>query len=290
MGPPHDILPPTLKVLRDVAKRVGKRVSKCKLYDPNVCKSDFLPTKPWMTNWLPGDLFEHQLRFKSDHRQVTIMANWECVQLDLRGFAPVTAMVFSINQPDRVMVTRRLLLHLKPQTWPVFVCRDGSSDSVARWLTIPEHIRLIKQLALGNGESLAVCANALRAYLMRPSADRVMSSFDILGRILDQLPLQESEHLDFTALPEKFRGLESLMRAWAIADDTERCERLSRASAKTLNRLVDTLRPMLNSIGTICAPLATSLCRKRQWPWAHWRNARVRRSCCWTKGERTRPA
>ncbi len=77
-----------------------------------------------------------------------------------------------------------------------------------------------------------------------------MSALDILGAVLDEVPFQESEPIDLAALPEEFLGLKSLVRTWAIADDTERSERLCRASTKALRRLAQRLRPQLGAIDT----------------------------------------
>jgi hypothetical protein len=239
-----------LNVLKHVAKRVRKRIARCNLYDPNVCKSDFLPTKPWMTRWLPGDLFEHQVRFKRRGHQITMRANAEYVLVELRGAASVRGVVFSVNLLDRIMVTKRLLLRLGPKAWPVFICRDDSSDTVAQWFKVSEHARFIEQLGLEDGEGLVVCANALRAYLKCPSQDRLMSFPETLTRIVEELPSEKSEPMDSSELPAQFHGLQPLIRLWAIADDADRSERVKRASVKILRHFVDTVYLQLDAIDT----------------------------------------
>ena len=63
-----------------------------------------------------------------------------------------------------------------------------------------------------------------------------------LPRAADETPV------DFSDLPADFIGLISLMKSWAVSDDQQRSEKLSRAPSPRLTRLVKQVTPHLGAI------------------------------------------
>ena len=116
-------------------------------------------------------------------------------------------------------------------------------------LNYPTLARCVDKLALGRHESLHVAANGLSIYLTTPlSKRRVVSAMRRTGSLIKQLPEAVEPSDDFAARPQRFSELIPLMRTWSISDDSDRGNKLARASTERLTRLVNAVTPHFKAI------------------------------------------
>src|SRR5437899_3270970 len=86
--------------LKEIGKKLGKRVYAANLFDANVCTSPRDPERPWEVLALPGDVFRHRLNITFEGHKVTLHANSDFVVVQVAGSFGVDAC--SINRRDKV--------------------------------------------------------------------------------------------------------------------------------------------------------------------------------------------
>lgn len=235
-------------IVRTLAKEFRGRTESTNCFNPNVCKSDFLPTKPSETKFLPGDCFEIEARFLWENHRFLASANNEFVDLSLRLVGVGCSPVFSVNRRDAVM---RFMERVKqPIAFPslVYAADSTSTAVVGSWLSVAANAECIRSFLLEEKDSLHVYGNQLSLFLFTPSRSRVAEMLPLLVRLTSHLKLVSDERIDFSILPKNFLPLKPLMKKWAVADDTERDSLISRASKASLKKLVDKVYPHIPAI------------------------------------------
>ena len=235
-------------IVRSLAKEFRGRTETTNCFNPNVCKSDFLPTTPSETKFLPGDCFELETRFLWEKHRFLASANKEFVDLSLRLVGVSCSPVFSVNRRDAVL---RFIERVKqPIEFPslVYSADSTSAAAVGSWLSVAANAECIRSFFLEEKDSLHVYGNQLSLFLFTPSRSRVVEMLPLLVQLKSHLVLVSDRRVDFGSLPKHFLPLKPLMKKWAVTDDTERDSLISRASKASLKKLVDGVYPLTPAI------------------------------------------
>jgi len=230
-------------ILKEIAKRSGKKIKTLNLFDPAVCKSPLDPKRPWLMRPLPGDLFRDQVSFEHQGRKLKLRANADFMVADICGNFDVAA-ACSINR-------RTFGKELKERipgfpSLPVFTSAANSDTNAL--LHSPILQRALGNLSLKEQESLHIHTDAIVLYLQRSSLEEVTSAITVACTLADELPLAVMQDPNLSDLPEQFQVLNALVDKWAISDDEERTERINDASESELDRLVQSVIPLLPAI------------------------------------------
>lgn len=235
-------------VVKNLAKEFRGKRKALNCFDANVCKSDFQPTRPWETKYLPGDLFESEVRFHWGKHKFCASANREFVWLALRLDGVVCSPIFTVNRQDRVMVIKTAVKQPKDFKLHIYAADAASAESVRTWLGVAANLECLRSFSLGEDDSLHVYGNQLKSYLRNPSQAKVVAMLPQLEELAAHLHLESEGVVDFSTLPAQFRQLKPLMEKWAVSDDFERSILVDKASTQTLNKLVKTVSPQLEAI------------------------------------------
>jgi len=235
-------------VVKNLAKKFRGKRKVLNHFDANVCKSNFLPTRPWETIYLPGDLFEFEVRFQWEDHKFCVSANREFVCLALRLSGVVCSPSFTINRQDRVVVIKTAVKPPKELPLQVYASDTTSAAIVSRWLSNAANLECVKSFFLGQNDSLHVYGNQLQIYLHNPPQAKVVAMLPQLEKLASHLHLESEDIVDFNTLPEQFRHLKPLLKKWAISDDHERSILVDKASMQTLKKLVQAVLPKMKAI------------------------------------------
>jgi hypothetical protein len=232
-------------VLRRMARTWRGRVRRCNHHDPNVCTTVLDWREALGGGKLPPDRFQHELRLTRREYDVTLRANDRYVVIDVRGDVTVDT-VFSINRPDRIVMTAVSSEGKKIGTWPVFLAHQGAAPSSAL-----EDGRLqaaIQALNLGPEESLHVYVGQAVVYGQPRSEQRLDELVNGIMAVVAALPSATPADTVPKDLPEEFRSLAPLIRAWAFGDDVKRSRAIEGSTRVQLQSLVDRVTPFLQKM------------------------------------------
>jgi hypothetical protein len=236
--------PPTpISLLRALAKAEKRPVRSVNVYDPDVC-GDFDLNAALEGAEPPPDRFRHEVRLSVAERRFAIRASDRYLAIDVRG--DFSAGLFSINRPSMLIafygeIRRSLAIgehsvytrHNDPD--PPALQRPGVREAILALRLEPDEIVNV----YGNGVS--VC---LRPRPQQP----LIGILQLLAKLANELPADESRPVPLGELPSEFRPLIPLIRKWGIGDDADRTERLERASRRQLQTLVRRVSPLFQSI------------------------------------------
>jgi hypothetical protein len=233
-------------MLKELAKRFKGKLSRCEVYDANVCATRTVADRPWELIAVTGQPFLHRLRFPCGRRKVTVLASETYVHGSASG--TFGSRPFTINAKQRVFRSEfAQSLLLGGARYPVFT-EDGSvSAEQTDLLSRPELMALIARSSLREGESLYFTKGEMGFYLKRTDTDRISGVIDVLVKLADRVETLE-QRPDLKVLPSQFHPLIPLIQRWALADDSERQDLLEAASATTLRALVDDVSPYFEAI------------------------------------------
>lgn len=235
-------------IVRSLAKEFRGRTKNTNCFNANVCKSNFLPTKPWETKFLSGDCFELEARFLWENHRFLASANNEFVDLSLRLVGVGCSPVFSVNRRDVVMRFGERVE--KPIAFPflVYAADSTSAATVGSWLSVAANAECIRSFFLEEKDSLHVYGNQLSLFLFTPSRSRVTEMLPLLVQLTSHLVLVSDGRIDFGSLPKHLLPLKPLMKRWAVTDDAERDFLICKASKASLKKLVDGVYPLIPAI------------------------------------------
>ena len=200
-----------LAVLRDVARHVRKPVRKCAFVE-FLCKTELAPYRPWEIKAIPGDLFHHEVRFKQGPFQVSARVNDEWMSIWFKLAKAVFA------KSDLRQVGSYIRDALQPLNW-------NQKEDVRGGL------------------------NGFWFYLKPQSGDEVLRLVERISELTSGYVHLEVGP-DFHDLPSQFHPLIPLLKRWSDSDDADRREKLSGASRRTLEKPVNTGRPLLTAINS----------------------------------------
>lgn len=244
-----------LAELRAFAQAHSGRVTKCRIFDANVCAWEKQQGKPW--ELVPADGTPLALRTASTFgsRRVEAMANPDYIALFLH--ADLRMAPLSVNRPDenaalfqgrfravdRVLLVENSRYEIFTPTGTLSVAQESLLDNVG-------FLNLVEALRLSGDEGLHISSDGYRIYLRSRSAELLERIVGLgvtsLDEIRDQNRADEAQQID--CLPEAFRSLAPFVRKWAIDDDVARESLIGNSDASELIRLVDALSPYMAAI------------------------------------------
>jgi hypothetical protein len=172
-------------LLRELAKRLGKRVRKINLLDRNVCTSPISRERPWEILALPGDMFRHFVNFEFAGRQVKLLASGELLVVQVRGSLDVE--VLSFNRQDKVFNLQRSSFQIDKLP-SVIVFARGSCGDIRGFLGSPDLQRALTLLLEKPVASLHIYRNGLVLYDRPEASDEVLLALDALCDLASRLP------------------------------------------------------------------------------------------------------
>jgi hypothetical protein len=237
-------------MLQDLAKQFKGKLSSCQVYDANVCTTRSAPGRPWDLEVVSGEPLTERLKFTRRGRKVTVLANNAYVNGAATG--TFASRPFTVNAKQKVVFRSEFADTLSVGTarYPVFT-EDGKVSSEQRsFLGRPELLSLVAQAGFEEGESLYFTKGEIGFYLRRTHDS------EHVGRLIAQvIELAESleaieEGPKLELLPAQFHPLIPIIRAWAVADDSERSDLLDATPRHVLRALVEEVSPYFDAINS----------------------------------------
>ncbi len=159
-------------------------------------------------------IFQESIRFHRNGLPTEIRFNGSLAVLESK--ININAGIWSINYPDRIMVTRQ------PQTepmmvgrWPLFVAGPLSSAADTIWHS--QTFRdLLNSLALGKRESLHFYRNAVAFYAEASDVPNFTRRAETLLAFLQRYAPTESRTNRIVQIPAAFQDLKDVAQVWAI--------------------------------------------------------------------------
>jgi hypothetical protein len=243
--------------LKEFAKAFDRKVSKCRIFDANVCAWNIEPERPWELVPVAGFPFTLRTAGKFGNQRFEAMANAEYIALFLRSDLPIDA--FSVNQPDKNAapfygqpraVDRVLRMPKNQKRYAVFTPNGSLSAKQESLLDADEFRALLEGLQLADDESVHVSGSGLEIYLRGRSVDLLRKTVGLGAALLNALGATEApaELSQVEDLPKAFQPLVPLMRKWAIGDDIERESLIEDSEASELSDLVAAVAPYMVAI------------------------------------------
>jgi hypothetical protein len=234
------------KVLEEIARRRGSKVSACQEFDPNVCTFTQDPRNRAVLVASSGQPFLSKTIFQAGGLKVRLFANDSFLRAMLLHDLDVEP--FSLNRTDRVQLLKPAgQIVLAGRSYPV-ATRSGSVPGPHSGLfNTAGFLRLVETVNMGKEESLHVYGNGMAIYLVSPSAERADRIIEAGANFLSPLPAR-SRKADLRGLPANFAPLLPLVQAWGTLDDEEREERRDKAPRPALQTIVEQVKPYLLAI------------------------------------------
>jgi hypothetical protein len=238
-----------VKSLNEIAQKLRKRTTSLNLIDPQVSRTpsdwkDVFSGKP-----LSPDRFSRKVSYKVNDFRITLRVNDEYLVADIRGAfnnSIICSFVTkSVHNPAMYLSSNAIC---RNYGFKVFVDSNLNSEKTISFLQNRSFQRFVNELRLSPKESLHIGYGWASLYLQRFMCDDVLQTLDTLYQLLALLPFKEEMPISFEGLPEQFKILIPLMKRWSISDDNDRSEKLSKASSKTLTRLVQVVTPNFDKI------------------------------------------
>ena len=235
------------RVLQELAKRFNGKLSRCEVYDANVCTYRSVPDKPWELVTVSGEPFHQRLRCTYRGRKIKVLENRTYTNGIVTG--TFASSPFSVNTKQRVGFQSEYAstLAVAGVQYPVFTEDGRLSQSQEDLLGGAELASLVEQSNLREGEMLYFTKNEIGFYLMQPTTDHVSGVIDRVIDLAERVEIAE-EKLNLKLLPVQFYPLIPLIERWAFPDDSERNDLLDVASKSALRALIDEVDPFLEVI------------------------------------------
>ena len=236
-----------IQVLQELAKIFKGRLSRCLVYDANVCSFRSIPDRPWELVPVSGEPFVQELRFTHNHRRIKVLGNSSYVAGSISG--TFANRQLSLNAKEKLGVRSLYAGDLSAGSgkYPIFTEDGRLSQDQASLLVVPELVSLVEQSNLQEGESLHFTQGEVGFYLKLPTTNRVSSVINSAIELVAKIGMAEKK-LDLKLLPMKFHPLVQLIEKWALSDDSERDDLLASATKRRLRQLVDEVDPYLQAI------------------------------------------
>jgi hypothetical protein len=236
-----------INVMRQLAGEHGKRLSRTKVCDANVCRWTINSDRPWEFTFYEGEPFSKALQFTSRNLRIRTFANSTYLELGIIG--DFSAEPFAINRPERNgSAMRPAGSHVVGSAkYPIFT-KDGKlSATQIELLETPESVNLIRSSNLQEREMIFVRNGTVGIYLVQPALVHAKNLIDRALDLAERLPVESGDR-DLEKLPKPFHPLIPLIKKWAIGDDLERDEALADSSKQTLAAVVEEVEPYLTMI------------------------------------------
>jgi len=207
----------------------------------------FRPTSQEVNLFDPNlnDKSTRLLKFKDDQdNKFKIWVFTDTVKLE----TPLTtALLFSINFPDKVCLAKKLLLE-ESGIGKIFT-NNSKDDQIQLCIKLLKDD--LKSLNFDFNEGLTVYRNSLQLTLKQDR--QMLLEIEIFKKIKSLIELNfpdETDEIDFCDLPTDLRQILIKFGALAISDDFERDERVQTLTENQRTELIETLEPKLENINS----------------------------------------
>jgi hypothetical protein len=245
--------------LKELAKAFDRKVSKCRIFDANVCAWNKKSERPWELMPVVGSPFTLRTAGNFGTYRFEAMANPEYIALFLRSDLSIASL--SVNQPDKNAavfygksraIDRALLVHRNKKRYAVFTSTGSLSTMQEALLDANEFRNLIEALQLADDESIHVSGGGLALYLRGRSVDSLRGILALCAALLNALNPEKmpaaADVSQIEDLPEAFRPLAPLVHKWAIDDDIERESLIEDSEVSELSDLIAAVAPHMAAI------------------------------------------
>jgi hypothetical protein len=234
-------------ILQELVRRFNGKLSRCEIFDANICTSRSMPDRPWELIPLSGEPFSQRLRCAYKERNVTVLENSAYANGAVKG--TFASRPFSINAKQKVGFRSEYAstLTVGSRQYPVFAEVDKLSPDQERLIARPELVSLVEESNLQEGESLYFTRGEIGFYLKQPTADRVSRVIDRAVDLAGKIEIAEQKP-NLSLLPVQFQPLIPLMQRWAVSDDSDRNDLLEAAPVPVLRALIGEVEPYFGAI------------------------------------------
>ena len=237
-----------IHALEEIARFLGKRTTYLNLIDPQVGHSSWDWRDSLSSKQRPSDFFSRKLSFKANNFRVTLRVNDEFLVADIKGAFGSSVVCSFVNnkvfEPSRKLASNSIRKSFGCKVY----CPALNAESTMSLLQNPSFQKLVKALHLTEKESLHIGNGYASLYLQRLGCNEVLETLGILYNLLAMLPLDNGMPANFDDLPDNLKKLIPLMKRWAISDDSDRADRIKKASSATLTRLLQAVSPDFDAI------------------------------------------
>jgi len=231
-------------ILEAVAQTLRKPVSRCELYDPNVC--DYEVEHGWQPVAISGFPFTREVAFRRSKRKVILFANPEFLCMKVKGDR--SGPVFSLGRPDRVLFQQEVTRYARgDRSWPVYASEEVVATEIDSALQSENLAAAVDRLLRNASDGLHLRPDEVVLYFQPPEPATVLKTIDLLLPMTGETN-PRSLPADAHMVPKQLRGLLPLLKRWGAPDDAERGRILESASKRALQKLVSTVEPHFNEI------------------------------------------
>ncbi len=196
------------------------------------------------------DLFDYNLHDRStrffkiqdkDGNKYRLFVFTERISIEAKT---ATTLHFSVNLPDNICLAKYPL----DNNFGHKIFTSKSQDaSILSCLNIIN--KEILDIDLNLNEGIFIYQNGIQLVVdkSRLLIKEVLTLQRIKEVLKDKFPLK-SEMIDSTKLPSDLQYLIPILAEWAISDDVEREEKISKSSKSKLKKVIDHVSPKMNSI------------------------------------------
>ncbi len=236
-------------LLQELSKRLNGKLSKCEIYDANVCVTRSMPDRPWELIPVSGEPFSQQLQSTYRGRKVRVLENSDYANGNVKGV--FASRPFSINAKQKAGFQSEYATNLTvgSKQYPIFTESGKLSSDQECVLGRPELASAVEESDLREGESLYFTKGEIGFYfhLKQTTSDRVRR---VVDRIVDLAGVVEipEDKPNFKLLPAQFHPLIPLIERWGLGDDSDRSDLLDTAAESILRALIAEVEPYFEAI------------------------------------------
>ncbi len=234
------------KVLKDIAKQVGGRVSSCQVYDRNICSFRVDPENPAQIISTAGQPFTRQLTYAQKNQRVRLHTNDTFLEISFPielGIEPI-----AINRPNKITLMRSAgESEIGTLKYPVFSSNGVLDKAHLSLIESGSFCRFVETVNPSAEESIHLNRSGLTIYLCLPSAQRVFDLINASTVLLQQFA-PKKQGIDLSSLPAQFRPLIPRIQSCGITDDAARDELRENSTRAALQAVVEEVKPYLSGI------------------------------------------
>jgi hypothetical protein len=236
-----------LEIIRILAKQFKGRISSTNVYDANVCTSTHPPDKSWVSILVAGEPFSKELRYTHRNHKVRMFANQFFLEAEVISPLPIEPLSVNQKNANDPLLEAAPILTIGNQQYSSFTRSGRFSIAHMDLIAQIELTTLERELGLQANESLHFAPDAIRVYLDSPSLSRTTGAIEGMISLAERIERAEEE-IDLSILPVQFHPLISLVKKWAIGDDSDRDDFLANLPKSALKAFVNEMEPYLNAI------------------------------------------
>ena len=227
--------------MRELAGLLQSTVRAINHRDPNV----------FSDNGKADSAFRESIKFQRNGLESEVRSNGSCFVLQCK--VVLDAGVWSVNQKDNIMLTRRTDAGpASAAQWPLFVAGNVPERGKAIWQS-ESFRKLLADLKLAPGEGLHFYKNAVAFYARNEPISSFVKRSDFVLSFLYSVSTNGNHGKNRVVMPEQFYDLEDIAQRWAISDDSTRADALDTATKSEREELVRRIMSRIDAINAFLA-------------------------------------